>query len=135
MTRQRLPLVGLAMVALIGVIGAGCGSNGHSETGSANNDVAATNTGTASSTGSASDKRATDRDKAATQSSARLSRAAGAPPSPPGAPGSAGLPSRSGSSSSPGRLPTARSRRGATIGALSPEPNSTQSPHDWRRHE
>jgi hypothetical protein len=119
MTRKSRPLAALATVALIGAIGAGCGSDTPSETSVASNTDTAgvSSTGSASDTGAGSDKRATDRDKVATQPSARS------------------LPSRIRSSSSPGRLPSARPRQPAMTGALSPEPNSTQSPHDWRRHE
>ena len=58
MSRTLRPLAALAMVALISVISAGCGSNASSETGTANS------TGTASSSGSGGNKKATDRDKA-----------------------------------------------------------------------
>jgi len=51
------PLAALAMVALIGVIGAGCGSNAPSETGAAANATAAT-------TSSGADKKLTARDMA-----------------------------------------------------------------------
>jgi hypothetical protein len=52
MSRTLRPLAVLALVALIGVVSAGCGSNAPSET------------GTASSSGTASNKKATDQDKA-----------------------------------------------------------------------
>jgi hypothetical protein len=52
MSRNLRPLVALAMVALISLISAGCGSDAPSET------------GTASSTGTAGNKNATDQDKA-----------------------------------------------------------------------
>jgi hypothetical protein len=52
MSRTLRPLAVLAMVALISVISAGCGSNAPSET------------GTASSSGTGGTKKATDRDKA-----------------------------------------------------------------------
>jgi hypothetical protein len=123
MTRKPRQLAALATVALIGVIGAGCGSDTPSETSVASSTGTAagidgvSSTGTASDTGAGSDRRAADRDKVATHSPA------------------GSLPPRTPSSSSPGRLPSARSRQPATTGALSPKPNSPQSPHDWRRHE
>jgi hypothetical protein len=52
MSRRLRPLVAFALVALIGLISAGCGSNASSETGSA------------SSTGTASNTKATDQGKA-----------------------------------------------------------------------
>jgi hypothetical protein len=52
MSRKLRPLVALALVALISLISAGCGSNAPSETGSA------------SSTGTGGNKNATDQDKA-----------------------------------------------------------------------
>jgi hypothetical protein len=52
MSRKLRPLVALALVALISLISAGCGSNAPSET------------GTASSTGTGGNKNATDQDKA-----------------------------------------------------------------------
>jgi hypothetical protein len=52
MSRKVRPLVALALVALIGLISAGCGSNAPSETSSA------------SSSGAASNKKATGQDKA-----------------------------------------------------------------------
>jgi hypothetical protein len=52
MRRRPRPLVALALVALIGSIGAGCGSNAPSETGTANR------------TGTGGDKNATDQAKA-----------------------------------------------------------------------
>jgi hypothetical protein len=59
--RRAWPLAALAIVALIGLIGAGCGSDAPSETG------AASSTGTAGSTGTTSggaDEKPTARDKA-----------------------------------------------------------------------
>jgi hypothetical protein len=52
MSRQLRPLVALALVALISLIGAGCGSDAPSET------------GTASGTGAGGSKNASDQDKA-----------------------------------------------------------------------
>jgi hypothetical protein len=96
MSRTLRLLAAFAMVALISVIGAGCGSNAPSETGAASN------------TSTASNKRVTHQDKIASPSSAGssrspagLARSAGSSPSP------AGLPGSTGSSPSPaGRLPT-----------------------------
>ena len=62
-TRRLRPPAALAMVALISLISAGCGSNAPSETGTASS----TGTGTATSTGTAgtgANKNATDQDKA-----------------------------------------------------------------------
>jgi hypothetical protein len=70
MTPYRRPLAALAMVALISVMSAGCGSNAPSETGTASSTSTASSTGSASSTGTASsadtgaNKKATDQDKA-----------------------------------------------------------------------
>jgi hypothetical protein len=100
------------MVALIGVISAGCGSHEPSETAAA------------STTGTTSNKRATDQHKNASPSSVESSRSAGSQPSTAGSPHSPA-----------GRLPYAGSNDAAVPGALSPEPMSTQSPHDGRRHE
>jgi hypothetical protein len=58
MSRKLRPLVALALVALIGLISAGCGSSAPSETGTASS------SGSASSTGTASNKKATDQGKA-----------------------------------------------------------------------
>jgi hypothetical protein len=58
MSRRLRPLVALALVALISLISAGCGSNAPSETGTASN------TGTASSADTGGTKKATDQDKA-----------------------------------------------------------------------
>ena len=58
MRRAPRPLAVLAMVALIGVISAGCGSNAASETGTAGS------AGTTSDSGSGGNKQATARDKA-----------------------------------------------------------------------
>jgi hypothetical protein len=117
MSRTLRPLAAFAMVALIGVISAGCGSNAASETGAAgntgtvSNTGVASNTGAASSTGTVSNKRATDQDKTASPSSA------GSPPSPAG------------------RLPDTRSKDAAPISRPGPGPLSTQSTHEGRRHE
>jgi hypothetical protein len=119
MTRKLRPLAAFATVALIGVIGAGCGSHGSSETGASNSTGTAAktgiaSTGTAGNTSTTSNKRATDRDKNASPSSAGLSRPARLPSASPGSPGSAGLPP------APARhLPSA----------------STQSPQERNRHE
>jgi hypothetical protein len=70
MSRKLRPLAAFAMVALISVISAGCGSNAASETGTASSTgsaSSASSSGTASSTGTASsgaDKKLTARDKA-----------------------------------------------------------------------
>ena len=58
-SRNRRPSVALALLALIGLISAGCGSNAPSETGTTSN-----STGTASSADAAATKKATDQDKA-----------------------------------------------------------------------
>jgi hypothetical protein len=58
MSRKLRPLAALALVAMISLISAGCGSNAPSETGTANS------TGTASSAGTGGNKSATDQDKA-----------------------------------------------------------------------
>lgn len=57
MSRRLRPLVALALVALIGLISAGCGSSAPSETGTASS------TGTASGTGTGGTKKPTDPDK------------------------------------------------------------------------
>jgi hypothetical protein len=125
MTRKLRLLATFTAVALIGAIGAGCGSHGSSETGASNSTgtaaktgIASTGTagniGTAGNTSTTSKKRATDRDKNASPSSAGLSRPARLPSSSPGSPGSAGLPP------APARhLP----------------PASTQSTQERNRHE
>jgi hypothetical protein len=58
MTRKPRPLAALALVALIGLISAGCGSNAPSETGTASS------AGAASSADTGGTKKATDQDKA-----------------------------------------------------------------------
>jgi hypothetical protein len=58
MSRTLRPLVALALVALICLISAGCGSSAPSETGTASS------SGSASSTGTASNKKATDQGNA-----------------------------------------------------------------------
>ena len=60
MSRGLRPLAAFALVALIGLISAGCGSNAPSETGTASS--TATGTGTGTGTGAA--RTATDQDKA-----------------------------------------------------------------------
>ena len=117
MNRRLWPLAALAVIALIG---AGCGSNGPSETGAAGNTGVASNTGAAGNTGTAVNKRTTHQDKIAPPSSAAsspspgvLPRSAGSSPSPAGVPGSAGSPPPPA-----GRLPM-----------------STQSPHAGERHD
>jgi hypothetical protein len=67
MRRTLRPLAAVATVALISVIGAGCGSDAPSETGAASNSGTAGSTQTASSTsttGSGASKKLTARDKA-----------------------------------------------------------------------
>jgi hypothetical protein len=67
MSRRLRPLAAFAMVALISVISAGCGSNAPSETGTASGTGTASNTGSASSAGTASsgaDKKLTKQEKA-----------------------------------------------------------------------
>jgi hypothetical protein len=67
MSRRLRPLAAFAMVALISVISAGCGSNAPSETGTASSTGTASNTGSASSAGTASsgaDKKLTKQEKA-----------------------------------------------------------------------
>jgi hypothetical protein len=76
MTRKLRPLAALSMVALIGVIGAGCGSNTPSETGAASSTGAAISSGNTSTTATASKKRVADQDTIGSPSSA------GSPPSP-----------------------------------------------------
>jgi hypothetical protein len=63
MSRELRPLVALALVALIGLVSAGCGSNAASEPGTASSPGAAS-TQAASSTGTGASKSATDQDKA-----------------------------------------------------------------------
>jgi hypothetical protein len=58
MKRTLRPLAVLALVALIGLISAGCGSNAPSETG------AASSSGSPGTTSSGADKKLTARDKA-----------------------------------------------------------------------
>jgi hypothetical protein len=86
MSRTLRPLAVLAMVALISVISAGCGSDAPSET------------GTGSSTGTGGTKKATDRDKAV--KFAECMRENGARRS------TSALRSREQSSSASGSLPT-----------------------------
>jgi hypothetical protein len=64
MTRKPRPLVALALVALIGLISAGCGSNAPSETGTASSSGTSSSTGSASSADTGGTKKATDQDKA-----------------------------------------------------------------------
>jgi hypothetical protein len=70
MSRELRPLVALAMVALISLISAGCGSNAPSETGTATSSDTASSPGAVSSPGTASNsdtggtKNVTDQDKA-----------------------------------------------------------------------
>jgi hypothetical protein len=64
MSRRLRPLVALALVALIGLVSAGCGSSASSETGTSSGSGTASNTGTASSTGTGGTKNATDQGKA-----------------------------------------------------------------------
>jgi hypothetical protein len=135
MTRKLRPLAALAMVALIGVISAGCGSHEPSETaanttgtvsstGAASSTGTAGNTGTASSTGTASNKRGTGQETIASPSSAALS------PSPAGLPRSPGSPpSRAGS------LPARDPRSSSDQQARPREPLSPQSTPERRRHE
>jgi hypothetical protein len=61
MNRKLRPAAALALVALLGLISAGCGSSAPSETGTANTGTA---NGTASSTGTDASKNATGQDKA-----------------------------------------------------------------------
>ena len=61
MSRKLRPLAALALVALIG---AGCGSNAPSGTGTATSNATASSTGTASSTSTGANKSAADQDKA-----------------------------------------------------------------------
>jgi hypothetical protein len=63
MSRRPRPLVALGLVALIGLISAGCGSNAPSETGTTNSTGTA-NGGTAGSADTGGNKSATDQDKA-----------------------------------------------------------------------
>jgi hypothetical protein len=108
MKRTLRPLAAFAMVALINVISAGCGSTAPSETGAASN------------TGTASNKRATDQDKIASPSSAGSSSSVGSSPSPAGLPRSVGSPpSPAGLPPSPaGRLPYAGSKDAAVASTL-----------------
>jgi hypothetical protein len=64
MSRKLRPLAALALVALIGLISAGCGSNAPSETGTTGSSGTASSTGTASSADTGGKKNATDQDKA-----------------------------------------------------------------------
>jgi hypothetical protein len=67
MSRRLRPLAAFAMVALISVISAGCGSNAPSETGTASSTGTTSNTGSASSAGTGSsgaDKKLTKQEKA-----------------------------------------------------------------------
>jgi hypothetical protein len=64
MSGTRRPLAALALVALIGVISAGCGANAPSETGTASSSGAASSAGTAGGTGTGGTKKATDQGKA-----------------------------------------------------------------------
>jgi hypothetical protein len=64
MSRKRRPLTALALVALIGLISAGCGSNAPSETGTASGSGSGSSSGSAPSTGTGGTKKLTARDKA-----------------------------------------------------------------------
>jgi hypothetical protein len=67
MSRNRRPLVAFALVALIGLLSEGCGSNASSETGTASSTGTTSSTRAASSTSTTSsgaDKKLTARDKA-----------------------------------------------------------------------
>ncbi len=64
MSRKVRRLVALALVALISLISAGCGSNAPSETGTASSSETASSTGTASSADTGGTKKATDQDEA-----------------------------------------------------------------------
>jgi hypothetical protein len=70
MSRTLRPLVALALVALISLISAGCGSNAPSEAGAASNSGSGSNSGaaggagSAGSTGTGGNENATARDKA-----------------------------------------------------------------------
>jgi hypothetical protein len=64
MSRRLRPLVALALVALISLISAGCGSNAPSETGTASSSGTSGSTGTAGSAGTGGTKKPTDQDKA-----------------------------------------------------------------------
>jgi len=64
MSRKPRPLATLGLVALIGLISAGCGSNAPSETGTASSSGTANSSGTASSADTGGTKKATDQDKA-----------------------------------------------------------------------
>jgi hypothetical protein len=61
MTTRLRPFVALGLAGLIGLIGAGCGSNASSETGTAGSSGTASSTGT---TSSGADKKLSARDKA-----------------------------------------------------------------------
>jgi hypothetical protein len=129
MNRRLWPLAALALVALIG---AGCGSNAGSETDNASSTgvSSATSTGVAGGTGvagttsTASKERVTHGDKVASPPSTGLARPARPSPSQTGLPGSAP------SAPSPaGRLPAGAPGRPGT------RPLSTQSTHEGRTHE
>jgi hypothetical protein len=64
MNRSPRPSVALALVALIGLISAGCGSNEPSETGAASSSGSASTAGTAGNSGTGGSKKLTDQDKA-----------------------------------------------------------------------
>jgi hypothetical protein len=64
MSRALRPRVALALVALISLISAGCGSNAPSETGTAGSSVTSGSTGTAGNADTGGTKKAGDQDKA-----------------------------------------------------------------------
>jgi hypothetical protein len=76
MSRKLRPSAALALVALISLISAGCGSNAPSETGTAGSSGTASSSSTASSSGAAGStgtgniRDAADQDKAVSSSSA-----------------------------------------------------------------
>ena len=64
MSRTLRPLAALALVALIGLISAGCGSNAPPETGTASSSSSSISSSSSSTTSSGADKKLTARDKA-----------------------------------------------------------------------
>ena len=71
-SRTLRPLAASAMVALIGMTSAGCGSNAASETATATSTGADSSARTAGATGAGGHKNATDQDEIASSSSAGL---------------------------------------------------------------
>jgi hypothetical protein len=64
MRRELRPLAAVGLVAVIGLLSAGCGANAPSETGTASNSATARSSGSASSADTGANENATSQDKA-----------------------------------------------------------------------